>query len=164
MFGWSSGFRCKATPPLSDVVLFAWGSQVIFDLFGNNGHLPTTYTKRGARCFWFFGRPMEVAALRFRVKILEYLAGFLFCRLSSRSDENRSYKFQHRKGFAWRKEFPKGVRGYPECQRLFMMSGYRFKVTCKVLLLVASAFGRPKISRPAADTEAFRSPHARNNL
>ena len=48
---------------------------------------------------------MEVAALRSRVKILEYLAGFLFSRLSSRSDENRSYKFQHRKGFAWRMLF-----------------------------------------------------------
>ena len=68
---------------------------------------------------------MEVAALRSRVKILEYLAGFLFSRLSSGSDENRSYKFQHRKGFARRKEFPKGVRGYRKCERLFM-SGYRF--------------------------------------
>ena len=31
---------------------------------------------------------------------------------------------KNRKGFTWRKEFPKGVRGYPKCQRLFM-SGYR---------------------------------------
>ena len=106
---------------------------------------------------------MEVAGPRSRVKILEYFAGYLCSRLSSGSDEDRSYKFQHRKGFAWRKEFPKGVRGYPECQRLFM-SGYRFKVTCKVLLLVASAFGRPMIFRPAADIEASRPPHARNNL
>ena len=46
------------------------------------------------------------------------LCRFLISRLSSGSDEDRSYKFHRRKGFAWKNEFPKGVRGYPGRQRL----------------------------------------------
>ena len=34
--------------------------------------------------------------------------------------------------------------------------GFRFRVTRKALLLVASAFGRLKMSRPVVNTEAFR--------
>ena len=34
--------------------------------------------------------------------------------------------------------------------------GFRFRVTHKALLLVASAFGRLKMSRPVVNTEAFR--------
>ena len=77
------------------------------------------------------------------------LCRFLISRLSSGSDEDRSYKFHRRKGFAWKKEFPKGVRGYPGSQRLV-----RLPVSIKSLEWPARHCCA--WLRPAADAEAFR--------
>ena len=77
------------------------------------------------------------------------LCRFIISRLSSGSDEDRGYKFHRRKRFAWEKEFPKWVRGYPGSQRLV-----RLPVSIKSLwwpMRHCCVW-----LRPAADTEASR--------
>ena len=70
--------------------------------------------------FWIFWSPIcnGTCCIAVQGEDSRILCRFLISRLSSGSDEDRSYKFHRRKGFAWKNEFPKGVRGYPGSQRL----------------------------------------------
>ena len=101
--------------------------------------------------FWIFWSPIcnGTCCIAVQGEDSRILCRFLISRLSSGSDEDRSYKFHRRKGFAWKKEFPKVVRGYPGNQRLV-----RLPVSIKCLEWPARHCCM--WLRPAADTKASR--------